>query len=62
MNLKDIPYGGLDNVGDKAHLLKYKLLLSLCYLPKDYNLITKKRVLIYKTARRQYEGQNTPLC
>ena len=61
MNLKDIPYGGLDNMGAKAHLLNDKLPLSLCYLPKDYILIKKKRVLIYETQRRQYEGQHTPL-
>ena len=61
MNLKDIPYGGLDNVGAKAHLLNDKLPLSLYYLPKNYILITNKRVLIYETQRMQYEGQNTPL-
>ena len=61
MNLKDIPYGGLANVGAKAHLLNDKLPPSLCYLPQDYILITNERVLIYETQIRQYEGHNTPL-
>ena len=42
INLKDILYGGLANVGAKAQLLNDKLPPSLCYLPKDYILITNK--------------------
>ena len=59
MHLKDIQYGGLANVGAKAHLLKDKLPpICVIYLKITFSL--QIRVLIYETQIRQYEATILP--